>query len=269
MKYCLAALDEIDERLYGARNVLIATDFDGTLCSIAPSPSEVRIAPATLEVLRHVVRCDRITLAVISGRALSDIRCHLPLPITFAGNHGLEIAGPGFEFKHSSALELRPHLSAACDALTRALRQYPGAWVEDKRFTLTVHFRKVDERRHNEVLFHARRCLSRFAAHVALRCGNKALEVRPRIAWDKGSALNYIREHQGPFDACICIGDDRTDETMFRANPGQFNVRVGLQRPTVADYQVFEPGEVAILLEHVLDFCAFRRQTVVVGQAVA
>ena len=69
MKYCLASLPEIDPILRAAGRILIATDFDGTLCPIVDLPAEACVAPATLEILQQAADCNRITLAVISGRA--------------------------------------------------------------------------------------------------------------------------------------------------------------------------------------------------------
>lgn len=252
MKSCLAELPSINIALGGAGRILIATDFDGTLCPIANSPSEVRLAPATLEVLRLIAGSRGFTLAVISGRALEDIRYRLPLDIIFSGNHGLEISGRGLSFQHAGARELRPVMLAACEALSNAVHGWHGAWVEDKGLSATLHFRRVDEREHNAVLFAARYTLGRFGSQLALRVGNRALEVRPRVFWDKGSALNYILQHAGPFDACICIGDDRTDETMFRANANELNIKVGSVNRTAATHYLADPVEVAIFLSHVV-----------------
>src|SRR4051812_11479890 len=100
MKYALSALTEIDERIASASRLLIATDFDGTLCPLAASPGEVHLSAGMLEILRQITACSRITLAVISGRALGDVARRIPEGIVAAGNHGLEIAGPGIAFHH-------------------------------------------------------------------------------------------------------------------------------------------------------------------------
>jgi trehalose 6-phosphate phosphatase len=255
MKYCLSALGEIDRTLQGARRILIASDFDGTLCPIAASPSEVSLAPATIEILRRAAACSRVTLAVISGRALADLRRRVPVDILFGGNHGLELAGAGIEFEHQQARELRPIVAAACESLDEVCGKWAPAWVEDKGLSATLHFRAVNRRQHNSLLFAARRCLGAFGPKLALRVGRLALEIRPRVGWDKGSALAYIQENAGPFEACICLGDDRTDESMFRANPGQVNVRIGLADSSAATHYLQGPGEVAILLSHLVDRC--------------
>ncbi len=217
-------------------------------------PSEVHVAPAMFLMLRNLSGAKNAALAVITGRAIEDARCRLPIEVTFAGNHGLEIQGPDFEFVHPGAVRLEPRLAEACDSLEDVVRRWKGAWVERKRLSATLHYRLVDRHAHNALLFASRRCLSPFCGDFALRAGKLALEVRPKVGWDKGSAVRYIRERLGGFDACVCLGDDRTDECMFDANRGQINIRVGgLAGSTAAGYYLSDPGEVAIMLSHIGD----------------
>jgi trehalose 6-phosphate phosphatase len=258
MKYALAHLPELDELLYGARRVLIATDFDGTLCPICELPENVRLSPGMVAVLRAISACDRMVLAVISGRALSDIACRVPVPAVIAGNHGLEISGGGIVFENPEARGLRPTLEQACDALASALRPWSGAWVEDKYLSATVHFRLVEPHSHRCVLRAARNALASFGRSFALRAGNHALEVRPNVNWEKGSALGFICRESGPFDVVITLGDDRTDETMFGGAPGHVDIKVGPARPTRAAFHLSDSADVAIFLSHVLDFCRLR-----------
>jgi trehalose 6-phosphate phosphatase len=195
-----------------------------------------------------------VDAAVVSGRALRDLVTRIPPGLAAAGNHGLEIRGPGFDFVHPEAEALRPKVHEAAARVAEVVRRWPGAWMEDKGLSATMHFRNVTRDQHG--LLHAvRRELAQYGPLFALRAGHLALEIRPKVAWDKGSAVEFIRERLGGADLCLCIGDDRTDETMFRRNRGHINVRVGSGRPTVADFHVADPGEVAILLGHVLDTC--------------
>lgn len=256
MKYSLSMLGEIDALLRSARRTLIATDFDGTLCPLAPTPAEVHISVATLEILRSAAACRRLVLAVISGRALKDIKSRLPIDVFFGGNHGLEIAGGGAHFVHDGARQFRPCLSSACEVLAQAMRQWPAAWIEDKGLSATLHFRKVEQCHHNSLLFTARHALVGLGRNLSLRVGRCALEIRPKVQWDKGSALQYIREHAGPFDTCICLGDDRTDESMFRANQGQLNIRIGAPADTAATHYLSDPSEVTVLLSHIVAMCS-------------
>jgi trehalose-phosphatase len=95
-----------------------------------------------------------------------------------------------------------------------------------------------------------RRTVSCFGGSLGLRAGKRALEVRPRVEWHKGSAVDYIRRQAGFEDAlCICIGDDVTDETMFRAFPDHLTVRVGWHAGSAAQYYVEDPVGVRELLD--------------------
>jgi len=252
-RYCLTELPKLDCAVRGAERVLIAADFDGTLCPIAPSPHEVRMPPATMEIVRRMACCERVHLAVMSGRALADVAGRVPPGLTVVGNHGLEIRTGGTVIEHERARELRPRLVSGCSALAEAMAPWHGAWVEDKGVSATLHFREVDPRFHHTLLLTARHCLGQLGPEFALRAGKKALEIRPKQGWHKGDALRYIREQNGPFDLTVCLGDDRTDETMFLADERQINIKVGCERPTLAAYCLSDPGEVAIFLTHVLD----------------
>ena len=117
--------------------------------------------------------------------------------MTVAGNHGLEIQGRGFQYEHAGARQLQGSLAMLCGELEAAMRPWPGAWVENKGLSATVHYRQVKPQHQCSVLIAARRSVGKFVGQFALRAGKKALEVRPLVSWDKGSALEYIREQVG------------------------------------------------------------------------
>jgi trehalose-phosphatase len=115
----------------------------------------------------------------------------------------------------------------------------------------------VDRSAHRPVLQAARRALTSFGRSFALRAGNRTLEVRPDVNWEKGNALEFICRQWGPFDVVIALGDDRTDETMFRGLSGCIDVKVGPARPTRAAYHLTDCKEVAVFLSHVVEVRRF------------
>ena len=116
--------------------VAVFLDFDGTLVNIAPLPDQVRLAPATRRVLRRLARHPRVTLVVISGRRRSELRRYIGLPgIRYYGLYGWERSG--HSPLPSSALRA---LRSAQSKLSIHLSSIPGIWVEDKHFSLSVHF---------------------------------------------------------------------------------------------------------------------------------
>jgi trehalose 6-phosphate phosphatase len=140
-----------------------------------------------------------------------------------AGNHGLEIMSAERDYSHPEAVQLQPQLQALAQDLQMMLEAIPGAWVEDKGLTLTVHMREVPQAYvplvQRQVLRLLRPALE--ARTLTLRTGKAVLEIRPAIKWDKGEALRWIVERMcssrpaaGMF--LVYIGDDETDEDAFQ-----------------------------------------------------
>ncbi len=260
MKDLLTSLHELDPLLDRADRIMLASDFDGTLCPIAPSPSSVVVHPAMLSALRALQASDCINVAVISGRPVRELRERLPFLKLFAGNHGLEIETDRFGFVHPQAEAARARLEEACDVLESATRTWNGAWVERKRLTATLHYRNVAPAAQVGLLWTARRALSIFGREFALRSGKLALELRPRVDWDKGCALRHITEHLGPADLTICVGDDRTDESMFTVNTAGTNIFVGSANGSAAAYRARDSEDVTVFLWHLFEVCGLRHE---------
>jgi trehalose 6-phosphate phosphatase len=252
-QYCLSALSFLDPMLRRSQSMMIACDFDGTLCPIAETPSDVHVAPNMLGVLRLIANSPSMKLAIVSGRAIEDVARRIPVDAVFAGNHGLQIRGGGIEYEHEHARQVRPQLERCCRELREILKPWSGAWIEDKHLSATVHFRAVDPREHEALRRAVRRSIAGRSRSIGLRAASKALELYPKIGWHKGDAVSYIKQQCGPFDTCVCLGDDYTDENMFEAAPGNINIRVGQNRPTKASLYLNDPSDVAIFLQHLWD----------------
>lgn len=66
-------------------------DVDGTLLDIAATPNAVRVDQALLKLLERLHRASGGAVALISGRAISDLDRRLGAPrLPRAGQHGLE-----------------------------------------------------------------------------------------------------------------------------------------------------------------------------------
>lgn len=202
-------------------------DFDGTLAPIVTRADAARPLPGVRDALvRLAERGCRV--AVISGRALTDVRERLSVPgIHYAGNHGLELEGPGVRRRHEQAEALQGRLAAVRDALERRMAPIPGAWVEDKGLTLSVHYRESPESERTRIEGAVRDVVT--DDRMEVRPGKRVWEVRPRVDWDKGRAVDYLLETWDVADAWpLYIGDDETDEDAFRAvgRRGGLGVRV-------------------------------------------
>ena len=217
-------LEPLIQRCGVHEGCVLFLDYDGTLAPIVDDPAAAQMAPAMQHVLTALAQHPRYRVAIISGRALADIRTRLGgRGLYLAGNHGLEIEGLGLHYQHPEAWRLRPELGAMAQAMTGDLEAIPGAWIEDKGLTLSVHFRRVPEARVPEIkahlLKHADPGIG--AGRLALRTGKAVLEIRPRVGWAKGEAVSWILEQmrlENPAARVLALylGDDDTDEDAFR-----------------------------------------------------
>jgi len=145
-------------------------------------------------------------------------------------------------------------------ALRQTIARWKGAFFEDKRLTAAVHYRNVEVREQVELVRAVRRCMSGYGTQFGMRIARKAVDIRPRVAWGPGSCLNWIRESLHLESCpCICIGD----ESMFPADTGHLNVRVGLTGTSFAGFRAADVLEVVALLAHMersVQRCAVQAQ---------
>jgi trehalose 6-phosphate synthase/phosphatase len=225
------------------QRIALFLDFDGTLAEIESHPSRVRMADSVRAALAACAARSDTDVAIVSGRALSDLSAALSLPGTIlVGNHGLEIAGgPLAPFLHPDL----PHFEGTLRELAKSLGEEcpPGCWVEDKTASLTLHFRNAAPADQAEIAARAKSAAREvgFQARDAL-C---AVEIRPPTDWDKGDAvLHVLRALHGRAWSesveAVYVGDDETDEDAFRALRGLgVTFRVGrAERPTFATHRL-------------------------------
>jgi len=247
------AWEQICESLCEQHHLFLFTDFDGTLSEIAPLPNAAVIDVRTHKALKRLCAERNVTTAVLSGRSVEDVADRVGLPLIYGGDHGLEIHGSDFEFVVPGVNGVRLRIPALCNEIRRKTREIPGVLVEGKRFTASVHYRQVAPDQIPELFDICRQTVD--SNRFELRDGHCVVEIRPRVNWGKGDAVQWIldRNHASPEQA-ICIGDDETDEDMFRQVPKAVNVRImkSLSSPSAARYSLSR-DEVPVFLEGLID----------------
>ena len=237
-----------------AGHLFLGLDFDGTLAPIVARPEDARLPEAVRATLEQLAARADTRVAVLSGRALADVRARIDVPgLCFAGNHGLEIEGPGISELHPAAAAAVPAIRRLTEACRRQLTGITGVIVEDKGVTLSVHYRLVAG---EEARGRVRTTVHELAAAepgVRVGQGKLVLEVRPDVAFDKGTALAFLRGelHEDSGAPALFIGDDRTDEDAFRElGPEGWGIIVAEPVPaaTLARAWLRSPDEVAALL---------------------
>ncbi len=237
-------------RILAAAHVALFLDFDGTISEIVPAPADAELDHAIRAALLSFIARDDVTVSIVSGRAVSDVRSRIGLKdVIYVGNHGLEIESGEIRFREPGAEALRGELRCLALQLKLALSDTDGLEIEDKGLTVSVHFRRVTEGLQDWVRNVTRGTVERYPA-FQLREGKMVVEIWPRIEWNKGHAVEWIAREVLPASSlCIYIGDDRTDEDAFAAFPEGITIRVGGFSDTAAQYSLPDVSAVGLFLK--------------------
>ena len=228
-------------RAFASSNALLAIDYDGTLAPIAPTPDQARMRVRTRRLFAQVARC--YPSIAISGRPLNDIAQRLagiPVRAVF-GNYGGE---PSARSKPTG------RVGAWVVHLTERLSTHRGVVVEDKGYSVTIHYRHARNKDRAVAHIHdAARTLS--GARVL--GGVQAVTLLPREGPDKGVALQRARRLLR-CDAAIYVGDDDTDEDAFASGQPDrlLSIRVGPSRTSRARYHLQRQADIDRLLQSLL-----------------
>jgi len=238
--------------------IFLAFDFDGTLAPIVRRAHRARLPSATRGILARLTRSPGVKIAVLSGRSLPDLRRRLGLRgVLLCGNHGLSCSVRGIGLTAEQAHRWRSVIGAARRRLQAQGLEADGFEIEDKELGLTLHLRRAHPVKRRGL---ARRVGAAIRGlPVDLKAGLEILELKPRVAWNKGSALAAILRRYLPQwpaqGACLFTGDDRTDEDAFRVlrpwRQAALTIKVGLG-PSCARYRVRGPLQLQRLLEKIL-----------------
>lgn len=247
---------EIAARLAEASGLLVGLDFDGTLAPIASDPDEPTITPASQHAVeRFVASPSDATVAVISGRELSDLQSRIDLDgVVYAGNHGFELAFGDHSVVHPAAERRRPALRRSLERLRDRLSDVPGWEIEDKGVTATVHVRHTPSEQVDEVRSAVETSVREAGDGLVVSSGKQVFEIRPEVDWDKGTTIDHLSKGTPNGWVTMYIGDDVTDEDAFRAvRPDGIPVLVGSREDTDATHRIPEQEAVAPFLEWVAD----------------
>jgi len=243
---------EIQAQLQTRPRLLLALGFDGIISPLAPKPA-IAVVPEQTRVLLQEIGCSpRVTLAFLSGRSLEDLRARIDLPEAYyAGNHGMEVCGPGLASSDGLAVSCRSDLVDALGFLARCTKGLPGIVIEDKKMAVTVHWRMADSPT-RPMLKELMDLIVRSHPRLRLVAGVACWELRARASWNEGDALDQIlhRTRLAPADG-IYIGDRVDDFHAFAHLPGGLTFCVGEDIVETARYRIRDTADVAALLNRI------------------
>ncbi len=223
-------------------------DYDGTLTPIVDKPEYALISQEMKKAVADLAR--KYTVAIVSGRRRQDVENIIGIKdIFYAGNHGLDIKGPGVSMVQKEAEKVIPLIEKITKYFKEKLSSIPGILVEEKKFSVALHYRLVKEERYiAEIETLANKVVSS-KPDLRIMRGKKVFEILPAIDWNKGRAIRWMMEALGlDFNgySIIYIGDDTTDEDAFRAIRTRgcgILVSDGL-RTSAADFWLKSPDDV-------------------------
>lgn len=230
--------------------LLVGSDFDGTLAPFVDHPGRAAPDPRAWKALEAIAALPHTHVAIVTGRARADVLERLPTgelgPIRVIGSHGIE-AGP-HPVPLSEAAALR--LTRILELLDAEAAGLPGALVERKPASATLHVRRVEPRL-------ARKAVERVVAgaiaigDVHVLHGEQVVELCA-VPPGKGRAVARLRYWYGATSAFF-IGDDVTDESVFAEfGPADLGVKIG-QGATAARSRIPSQADVAEVLEELLE----------------
>ncbi len=190
--------------------IALLLDVDGTLIDIGPTPHEVYVPANLCRALAKLLELTGGALALVSGRPIADLdRLFAPLTLPAVGGHGAEMR------LRDEHISMKPLPSELRQRLADAAGIDSGILIEDKGYSLAVHYRKAPQREDE---------LRQYVATAVAAFPHEALEVLPgkalfevkRPGVSKGEAVRGVMRH-APYAGRkpVFIGDDVTDESVF------------------------------------------------------
>lgn len=245
------------DALAATERLLVALDFDGTLSPLTDEPMAARMLPAARNAVTALAALPDTTVALVSGRSLSDLRVIAEhddaSPILLAGSHGAEywtpVSGAVRPDDQPGEIIRRDHLRAQAEEATRHL---PGVYIEPKTFGFGVHTRRASAADARAAVDVADALVASRAPHWRRRSGNNIVEYAFRDE-GKDAAVAWLRTRVRA-TGVLFAGDDTTDEDALRSlGPHDLGVRVRAGAPTAADVVVDDIPAFAALLACLAD----------------
>lgn len=180
--------------------LILITDFDGTLADIVPDPTRAAARPEALSALQRLVEL-LADVIVLSSRTQKDLEERIPIPgVRLVGDSGLALP------RHAQKEALEKFNAD----VSKLLERTPGAWLEAKPASSAIHFRNANMTG-EEMLALIQPLLDGSRLSAAL--GRKVIEVHAPKG-GKGAFLAAFLPAEDPAGV-VCFGDDENDRSVF------------------------------------------------------
>jgi len=236
-------------KYHESRKRLFLIDYDGTLTPIVKLPEMALLGPETEKILKTIIADPRNIIVIISGRTKEFLDEQFKnLDVTLIAEHGFLIKYPGSNWEQNEEIDLSwkekflPLLNDYVDRCT-------GSMIEDKNASLVWHYRNADEETASLRINELRDDLSEILKNelkLQVLEGDKVLEIKS-ILYDKGTIATRII-NSSDFNFILALGDDSTDEDLFKAIPESgFSIKIGC-KPTNARFNLRDQSQIVEIL---------------------
>lgn len=250
-KYLWKSINEIEKNLQKSRHILLLLDYDGTLASIANIPQDTKLPEETKAILDKLKTIEQITLGIVSGRGIYDIKKQIGIPeIVYAGNHGME-------WEIDKKIYVMPDIGKTRELYLKILsgfsdleNKYKGVFIEDKQVTISIHYRMLDRKLEPAFLREFETFISPHlnSPLIKLLKSKMVFDILPDVKWGKGTFINWLISTRKISPLTIYIGDDRTDEDAFSELNDAITIKVG-KGETGAKYYLNDTKDTILFLE--------------------
>jgi trehalose 6-phosphate synthase/phosphatase len=227
-------------------------DYDGTLVGFSSNPESAVPGPELTELLTSLGNNTDNDVFLISGRSSTWLNKHFgDLPLNLIAEHGARYKWKNGEWQtdvqtHSEWKEQVHHI------MEMYVRRCANSFVEEKEFSMVWHYRNSHVEQGKLRAFELSSELNEYIhnRHLQVLMGNKIVEVR-QSGINKGSCIKRVVNNEN-YDFIFAVGDDRTDEDMFRtlvSRKNTFTIKVGGEA-SYAQYNLHTPQMVISLLEN-------------------
>ncbi|HEY9185151.1 MAG TPA: bifunctional alpha,alpha-trehalose-phosphate synthase (UDP-forming)/trehalose-phosphatase [Salegentibacter sp.] len=240
---------EILDTYKKAKRRILFLDYDGTLVDFTDKPEDAKPDEELLELISKLNKGHKTNVVLISGRDKHTLgNWWLKNSVELISEHGIWMRKQNSEWELSENVK-NDWMEAVRPVIENFVDRTPGTFIEDKNYSLAWHYRKADpelgEMRANELSSVLKELISNHGLSVLE--GNKVLEIKSSDV-NKGKAANKKLIGQD-YDFIFAIGDDWTDEYLFRELPEDaYTVKVGIKN-TSAQYYVEDTKRVRDILK--------------------
>lgn len=247
--------NQVSQKYHGSSSRIIFLDYDGTLVPFSRYPELAVPSEQVLTQLKRLSDDIKNTIVIVSGRKQEFLdKWFGNLPIVLIAEHGAFIRKPSSGWT-SEVDDDQAWKQQVMPVLQRYAERCTGAFIEEKHLSLVWHYRNADPGisllRSQELKDELRELISH-ESKLQFVEGHKVIEVK-KSGYDKGTVALKLLNFSA-YDFILAIGDDRTDEDLFRALPPQaITIKIGVTA-SIAKYNLRDQQGVLKLIDYLQKF---------------